>query len=215
MTLPQNLENVCVATAPSFCNTLRSLRDVHRIYYLFKERNLSTPVSSPGILVLLTLVDITAVTQESWAVHLPLCHLWGPGHTTLLTPGVKAAACLSRQSLLGRHFPQRARLWALSPRGSHSVPMGPTQSGSLLPEPQPQVAWTQIHISVRDPCSGGWILSIDHPCAGVHLLSLSLQAPWAELPSHLILRLTLIDLHKLGWATWETSFFLYRRSLKS
>ena len=65
MTLPQNLENVCVATAPSFCNTLRSLRDVHRIYYLFKERNLSTPVSSPGILVLLTLVDITAVTQES------------------------------------------------------------------------------------------------------------------------------------------------------
>ena len=134
MTSPQRLKNVCVATAPSFCNTLWSLRDVHRIDYLFKERNLSTPMSSPGILVLLLLVDITAVTQGSWAVHLPLCHLWGPGHTTLLTPGVKAAACSSWQSLLGRHFPQRARLWALSPRGPHSVrfssPWTSTTSGA-------------------------------------------------------------------------------------
>ena len=177
MTLPQHLENVCVATAPSFCNTLWSLRDIHQIYYLFKERNLSTPVSSPGILVLLTLFDITAVTQGSWAVHLPLCHLWGPGHTSLLTPGVKAAACSSRQNPLGRRFPQRSRLWALSPRGSH-------QSGSLPLEPQPQVAQTQLHISVKDPYGGSWILSTDHPLR-LDAPPLSVfQTPQTELPSH-------------------------------
>ena len=185
------LDNVFVATAPSFCNTPRSLGDVHYSLLSFRRKKCINPGEQPW----------SPDPFGSCWYH--CCNTGGPELSSFPTAGPPVGSqahssadtwrlgrCLLTLDSSPRPLPPCGHF--LQPvRPEHFAHVGPVQSGSLLPGPQLQVGRTQLHVSTWVGHTLGWFgpegfLGVGHPlCLERLLASLSIcRPPRAELPSH-------------------------------